>query len=125
MSLMPYASDPPGLYDCIQRSAAYGIPVYVTETGFPTFDHDHMQTVLDRYLKEVSLHVLTIAPLLMVTECFQCPSQGSCWHVDVSSGRFQANSTDLLAARRATGIYGVVVLLTSFLSVSPTFRFGI
>ncbi|KAL3135662.1 hypothetical protein ABBQ38_006139 [Trebouxia sp. C0009 RCD-2024] len=53
MSLMPYASDPPGLYQCIQRSSAYGIPVYVTETGFPTFDHDHMQTVLDRYLKEI------------------------------------------------------------------------
>lgn len=70
MSLMPYASDPLGLYQCIQRSSAYGIPVYVTETGFPTFDHDHMQTVLDRYLKEVSLQmympVLIIAPLSMV-----------------------------------------------------------
>lgn len=54
MSLMPYSSDAPGLYECIQRSSAYGIPVYVTETGFPTFNDDHMQTVLDRYLKEVS-----------------------------------------------------------------------
>ena len=53
MSLMPYSSDAPGLYECIQRSSAYGIPVYVTETGFPTFNDDHMQTVLDRYLKEV------------------------------------------------------------------------
>lgn len=53
MSLMPYSSDAPGLYECIQRSSAYGIPVYVTETGFPTFSDDHMQTVLDRYLKEV------------------------------------------------------------------------
>lgn len=57
MSLMPYASDPPGLYECIQRSSAYGIPVYVTETGFPTFNDDHMQTVLDRYLKEVRLQI--------------------------------------------------------------------
>lgn len=58
MSLMPYSSDAPGLYECIQRSSAYGIPVYVTETGFPTFNDDHMQTVLDRYLKEVSCRVL-------------------------------------------------------------------
>lgn len=55
---MPYSSDAPGLYECIQRSSAYGIPVYVTETGFPTFNDDHMQTVLDRYLKEVSYRVL-------------------------------------------------------------------
>lgn len=64
MSLMPYASDPPGLYQCIQRSSAYGIPVYVTETGFPTFDHDHMQTVLDRYLKEVSLLQIGVSTLI-------------------------------------------------------------
>ncbi len=54
MSLMPYASDPAGLYECIQRSSEFGIPIYVSETGFPTFNDDHMQTVLDRYLKEVS-----------------------------------------------------------------------
>ncbi len=52
MSLMPYASDPEGLYECIQRSSEFGIPIYVSETGFPTFNNDHMQTVLDRYLKE-------------------------------------------------------------------------
>ena len=53
MSLMPYASDPAGLYECIQRSSEFGIPIYVSETGFPTFNDDHMHTVLDRYLKEV------------------------------------------------------------------------
>ncbi|DBB17846.1 TPA: hypothetical protein ACH3X3_002865 [Trebouxia sp. C0006] len=53
MSLMPYASDPEGLYECIQRSSEFGIPIYVSETGFPTFNDDHMQTVLDRYLKEI------------------------------------------------------------------------
>ncbi len=52
MSLMPYASDPEGLYECIRRSSEFGIPIYVSETGFPTFNNDHMQTVLDRYLKE-------------------------------------------------------------------------
>ncbi len=55
MSLMPYASDPAGLYECIQRSSEFGIPIYVSETGFPTFNDDHMQTVLDRYLKEARL----------------------------------------------------------------------
>ena len=55
MSLMPYSSDPGGLYECIQRSSQFGIPVYVSETGFPTFNDDHLHIVLDRYLKEVQM----------------------------------------------------------------------
>lgn len=53
MSLMPYASDPEGVYECIQRASQFGIPIYVSETGFPTFNDEHMQIVLDRYIKEV------------------------------------------------------------------------
>ncbi len=67
MSLMPYASDPEGLYECIQRSSEFGIPIYVSETGFPTFNDDHMQTVLDRYLKEAR-------PLLIGSYAYLCAS---------------------------------------------------
>ena len=67
MSLMPYASDPEGLYECIQRSSEFGIPIYVSETGFPTFNDDHMQTVLDRYLKEAR-------PLLIRSYAYLCAS---------------------------------------------------
>ncbi len=67
MSLMPYASDPEGLYECIQRSSEFGIPIYVSETGFPTFNDDHMQTVLDRYLKEAR-------PLLIRSYIYLCAS---------------------------------------------------
>ena len=67
MSLMPYASDPEGLYECIQRSSEFGIPIYVSETGFPTFNDDHMQTVLDRYLKEAR-------PLLIRRYLYLCAS---------------------------------------------------
>eukprot|EP00891_Asterochloris_glomerata_P004153 jgi/Astpho2/4153/fgenesh1_pg.00063_%23_126_t len=53
MSLMPYASDCEGLYECIQHSSKLGIPIYVSETGFPTHSDDDLATVLDRYTKEV------------------------------------------------------------------------
>lgn len=57
MSLMPYASDPEGVYECIERASQFGIPIYVSETGFPTFNDEHMHIVLDRYIKEVGLLV--------------------------------------------------------------------
>lgn len=61
MSLMPYASDPEGVYECIERASQFGIPIYVSETGFPTFNDDHMRIVLDRYIKEVSIAMAAVA----------------------------------------------------------------
>ena len=52
---MPYASDPEGVYECIERASQFGIPIYVSETGFPTFNDEHMHIVLDRYIKEVGM----------------------------------------------------------------------
>lgn len=78
MSLMPYASDPAGLYECIQRSSEFGIPIYVSETGFPTFNDSHMQTVLDRYLKEVIRHT-TCGASLIAKALLKLPTHEICW----------------------------------------------
>jgi beta-glucosidase/6-phospho-beta-glucosidase/beta-galactosidase len=53
MSLMPYSSDAEGLYECIVKCSQLDVPIYVSETGFPTFNQDHFFDVLDRYVKQV------------------------------------------------------------------------
>ncbi len=70
MSLMPYASDCEGLYECIQHSSKLGIPIYVSETGFPTHSDDDLATVLDRYTKEVRP-----AAAAVVMNCPACKSK--------------------------------------------------
>ncbi|WIA39927.1 hypothetical protein OEZ86_013361 [Tetradesmus obliquus] len=53
ISDLGYPIDPQGMYEVLVRCSAYGVPLYVTETGVSINSQRHRQYMVDSYLKEI------------------------------------------------------------------------
>jgi beta-glucosidase/6-phospho-beta-glucosidase/beta-galactosidase len=53
ISDLGYPIDPEGMYKVLHRSAEFGVPLYVTETGVSIASQRHRQYMVDSYVKEI------------------------------------------------------------------------